>query len=179
MAHTGEKFLLCRVGVLGLPLRPFCGQHIVDAMEGKISVQSEQGKTSSISVPATPFRASSKVDLNSGLERNPEIPACLASVYQEVIFDSFSREDNTRVQKTEGSGLGMAITKHIVDAMEGKISVQSARSSAVSPARPQSRSGPADSSSKVQLDTRRFCGGAGRSSPSRSRRSGTIPHGRR
>ena len=49
----------------------------------------------------------------------------MSKAYQEVIFDSFSREDNTRVQKTEGSGLGMAITKHIVDAMEGKISVQS------------------------------------------------------
>ncbi len=45
--------------------------------------------------------------------------------YQKVIFDSFSREDNTRVQKTEGSGLGMAITKYIVDAMGGSISVRS------------------------------------------------------
>ena len=49
----------------------------------------------------------------------------MSKAYQEVIFDSFSREDNTRVQKTEGSGLGMAITKYIVDAMEGDISVQS------------------------------------------------------
>ncbi len=45
--------------------------------------------------------------------------------YQKVIFDSFSREDNARVQKTEGSGLGMAITKCIVDAMGGSISVHS------------------------------------------------------
>lgn len=30
-----------------------------------------------------------------------------------------------RVQKTEGAGLGMAITKYIVDAMEGKITVES------------------------------------------------------
>ena len=49
----------------------------------------------------------------------------MSKEYQEVIFDSFSREDNTHVQKTEGSGLGMAITKCIVDAMEGTISVQS------------------------------------------------------
>lgn len=49
----------------------------------------------------------------------------MSKEYQEKIFDSFSREDNTRVQKTEGSGLGMAITKYIVDAMGGTISVRS------------------------------------------------------
>ncbi len=49
----------------------------------------------------------------------------MSKEYQKVIFESFSREDNTRVRKTEGSGLGMAITKCIVDAMEGTISVQS------------------------------------------------------
>lgn len=49
----------------------------------------------------------------------------MSKEYQKEIFDSFSREDNTRVQKTEGSGLGMAITKYIVDAMGGTISVRS------------------------------------------------------
>ncbi len=49
----------------------------------------------------------------------------MSKEYQKVIFDSFSREDTTRVQKTEGSGLGMSITKHIVDAMGGSISVRS------------------------------------------------------
>ncbi len=43
------------------------------------------------------------------------------------IFDSFTREDNKRVQKTEGTGLGMAITKYIVDAMGGEIKVESAQ----------------------------------------------------
>ena len=49
----------------------------------------------------------------------------MSKEYQQVIFESFSREDNTRVRKTEGSGLGMAITKYIVDAMGGTISVHS------------------------------------------------------
>ena len=49
----------------------------------------------------------------------------MSKEYQKEIFDSFSREDNTRVRKTEGSGLGMAITKCIVDAMDGDISVRS------------------------------------------------------
>ena len=49
----------------------------------------------------------------------------MSKEYQKEIFNSFSREDSTRVQKTEGSGLGMAITKYIVDAMDGTISVRS------------------------------------------------------
>ncbi len=49
----------------------------------------------------------------------------MSKEYQKVIFESFSREDNTRVRNTEGSGLGMAITKYIVDAMGGTISVRS------------------------------------------------------
>ncbi len=49
----------------------------------------------------------------------------MSKEYQKQIFESFSREDNTRVQKTEGSGLGMAITKCIIDMMGGSISVRS------------------------------------------------------
>ena len=45
--------------------------------------------------------------------------------FLEHIFDAFSREDDRRVQKTEGSGLGMAITKYIIDAMQGSIDVAS------------------------------------------------------
>lgn len=49
----------------------------------------------------------------------------MSKEYQKKIFDSFSREDNARVHKTEGSGLGMAICKYITDSMGGTISVQS------------------------------------------------------
>ena len=45
--------------------------------------------------------------------------------FVQHIFESFAREDSRRVQKIEGTGLGMAITKYIIDAMEGSISVQS------------------------------------------------------
>lgn len=45
--------------------------------------------------------------------------------FQKTIFETFTREDNLRVQKTEGTGLGMAITKCIVDAMKGTIDVKS------------------------------------------------------
>lgn len=45
--------------------------------------------------------------------------------FQSRIFDSFSREDNTRIHKIEGTGLGMTITKYIVDEMKGSITVAS------------------------------------------------------
>lgn len=41
------------------------------------------------------------------------------------IFDSFTRERDSRVDKTEGSGLGMAITKKLTELMGGTITVKS------------------------------------------------------
>ncbi len=49
----------------------------------------------------------------------------MSEEFKEHIFETFLREDNKRVQKTEGTGLGMAITKYIVDAMNGEIEVNS------------------------------------------------------
>ena len=54
---------------------------------------------------------------DTGIGMSPE--------FKEKIFDSFTREDSTRVRKTEGTGLGMAITKYIIDAMGGTIQVES------------------------------------------------------
>lgn len=45
--------------------------------------------------------------------------------FQEKIFESFVREDNARVRKVEGTGLGMTITKYIVDKYEGSIELKS------------------------------------------------------
>ncbi|MCM1507732.1 MAG: response regulator [Ruminococcus flavefaciens] len=45
--------------------------------------------------------------------------------FTKVIFDSFVREDKRRVTKEEGTGLGMSITKHIIDIMGGSIEVKS------------------------------------------------------
>lgn len=49
----------------------------------------------------------------------------MSEEFQRKIFESFSREDSKRVHHTEGSGLGMAITKYIVDAMKGTIELKS------------------------------------------------------
>lgn len=45
--------------------------------------------------------------------------------FLENIFDTFTRERDSRVDKTEGSGLGMAITKRIVNILGGEITVSS------------------------------------------------------
>lgn len=49
----------------------------------------------------------------------------MSEEFKTKIFESFVREDSKRVHKTEGTGLGMAITKYIVDAMKGTIEVES------------------------------------------------------
>lgn len=45
--------------------------------------------------------------------------------FLDHIFDSFTREQDDRISQIEGSGLGMAITKMVVDMMEGTIKVES------------------------------------------------------
>ena len=54
---------------------------------------------------------------DNGIGMTPEFKA--------KIFESFVREDSARVRRTEGSGLGMAITKYVVDTMGGTITVES------------------------------------------------------
>lgn len=50
----------------------------------------------------------------------------MSEEFQKTIFETFTREKKTQVNKTEGTGLGMAITKCIVDAMKGTIELTSA-----------------------------------------------------
>ena len=49
----------------------------------------------------------------------------MSEAFMASLFDSFTRERDGRVDKTEGSGLGMAITKKIIDMMGGSITVRS------------------------------------------------------
>ena len=46
--------------------------------------------------------------------------------YQKTLFDPFTREEKSGTNKVQGTGLGMAITKSIVDLMGGSINVESA-----------------------------------------------------
>lgn len=49
----------------------------------------------------------------------------MSEEFQKKIFDTFTREENQQTQQIQGTGLGMAITKHIVDIMGGTIELQS------------------------------------------------------
>lgn len=49
----------------------------------------------------------------------------MSSEFQGKIWDTFSREETEQVRQITGTGLGMAITKKIVDMMEGTIELQS------------------------------------------------------
>lgn len=49
----------------------------------------------------------------------------MSAEFKNRIFESFVREDNSRVNKIEGTGLGMAITNYIIEAMGGTIEVES------------------------------------------------------
>ena len=81
-----------------------------------------EGGAIRVDVAESPSRRAGRTHLtlrvsDNGIGMRPE--------FLEHLFDSFTREQDTRVNKIEGTGLGMAITKMIVDLMEGTISVES------------------------------------------------------
>lgn len=81
-----------------------------------------KGGTITLDVVEEPAKQENTADFtftftDSGIGMNQE--------FIETIFDAFSREQDSRVDKTEGTGLGMAITKKIVDMLEGTMSVSS------------------------------------------------------
>lgn len=49
----------------------------------------------------------------------------MSEEYQKHIFEQFSREESASVSRTQGTGLGMSITKRLVDMMGGTIVVKS------------------------------------------------------
>ena len=51
----------------------------------------------------------------------------MSEEFQKTIFEAFSREKTSTVSGIQGTGLGMAITKNIVDMMGGTITVNSAQ----------------------------------------------------
>ena len=50
----------------------------------------------------------------------------MSAAYQKTLFDPFTREEKSGTNRVQGTGLGMAITKSIIDLMGGTIHVESA-----------------------------------------------------
>ncbi len=50
----------------------------------------------------------------------------MSEEFQKKIFEPFEREKNSTVSRITGTGLGMSITKNLIDLMGGEISLQSA-----------------------------------------------------
>ena len=83
----------------------------------------------------TPERGSISLDVQ---ELRPDQPATarirfvisdtgmgMSAEFQKHLFDAFSRERDSRLDRIEGTGLGMAITKKIVELLQGTIEVTS------------------------------------------------------
>ena len=49
----------------------------------------------------------------------------MSADFKDTIFDAFTRAENSMTNKIQGTGLGMAITKNLVEAMGGTIDVES------------------------------------------------------
>ncbi|WP_448915198.1 ATP-binding response regulator [Eubacterium ramulus] len=49
----------------------------------------------------------------------------ISADFKDTIFDAFTRAENSLTNKIQGTGLGMAITKNLVDSMGGTIEVES------------------------------------------------------
>ena len=49
----------------------------------------------------------------------------MSADFKNMIFDAFTRAENSMTNKIQGTGLGMAITKNLVDSMGGTIDVES------------------------------------------------------
>ena len=79
---------------------------------GTIAIRVKQLKTAPTGYGSYQF-----IIRDTGIGMKPE--------FQEHIFESFSREETSTVSGIQGTGLGMAITKNIVDMMGGTITVKS------------------------------------------------------
>ena len=68
---------------------------------------------------------SSRADIANFVFRIKDNGIGMSKEFQKTIFEAFTREKTSTVSGTQGTGLGMAITKNIVDMMGGTITVQS------------------------------------------------------
>ncbi len=97
-------------------------QVILNLMSNAIKFTPEEGKIT-ISMTQSPSKKGDNFVtviihvVDTGIGIDPK--------FKDSIWEAFTREDNSRVHKIQGSGLGMAITRYIVDKMEGEVTFES------------------------------------------------------
>ncbi|MDH3446151.1 MAG: ATP-binding protein [Deltaproteobacteria bacterium] len=95
--------------------------------EGEVSVEVDCSPVAAFSGGAMPpeerYRANGRGDYLLFTVRDTGIGVPVDK--QEIIFDPFSQADGSSNRNYEGIGLGLAISKHLVDLMGGKIGVES------------------------------------------------------
>ena len=122
-----EKRQSLEIGVSGLKEERLLGdrlrlrQILLNLMSNAVTYTPESGKIA-LTVLGLPETSRGYAHLrfqvqDNGIGISPE--------FMEHIFDPFTRENNTTASGILGAGLGMAITKNLVDLMGGTISVQS------------------------------------------------------
>jgi two-component system phosphate regulon sensor histidine kinase PhoR len=88
---------------------------LVNIIDNAIKFTSEKGKIDIILYKDEDFLVIKVLDTGIGIADNQK----------EFIFDSFRQGSEGLIRKFEGSGLGLSITKRLVESMKGKIEVES------------------------------------------------------
>ena len=110
-----DKYVLCDANRLNrVLLNLLSNAYKFTPEDGKISVTLSQREKISDDTATYQLRVK-----DSGIGMSPEFAA--------KVFDAFERERTSTVSKIQGTGLGMAITKSIVDLMGGNIRVDTER----------------------------------------------------
>lgn len=86
---------------------------------------SEEGSESQSKGPAGPGSSGEPVRYGDYEFHVRDTGIGMSAEYQKHIFEQFSREETSTVSKTEGTGLGMPITKRLVEMMDGSIDLVS------------------------------------------------------
>ena len=86
---------------------------------------SEEGSESQSKGPAGPGSSGTPVRYGDYEFHVRDTGIGMSAEYQKHIFEQFSREETSTVSKTEGTGLGMPITKRLVEMMDGSIDLLS------------------------------------------------------
>ena len=102
------------------------GETLPASLDGRAaSGVSEEGSESQSKGPTGPGSSGAPVRYGDYEFHVRDTGIGMSAEYQKHIFEQFSREETSTVSKTEGTGLGMPITKRLVEMMDGSIDLLS------------------------------------------------------